>query len=218
VLVSFLIPGPENTPVRAALVTLGSVTALALPLILPVIPPGSAKATAVLAGGCFWGVEAVYEHVRGVKSVTSGYAVPATGEPTMRPAQPGYVEAVRIDYDPDQISYSRLLAIFFSVAHDPTQLNRQGPDVGPEYRSVILVSGEAERSTARAYIDSLQAARVFPRPITTEVAPLKSFRIAEWQHQDYVARNPRAPYVVLNDAPKLEELRRRFPDLYREGK
>jgi peptide-methionine (S)-S-oxide reductase len=184
-----------------------------------VYPSEAAKSIAVLAGGCFWGVEAVYEHVRGVKSVVSGYAVPAAapnGEPTMKPAKPGYVEAVRIEYDPGEISYARLLEIFFLVAHDPTQRDRQGPDIGPEYRSVVLVGNEADRGVATAYLDSLQNAKVFSRPITTEVAPLKSFKVAEDFHQDYVVRNPSAPYVVVNDLPKLQELRRRFPDLYRD--
>ena len=180
-------------------------------------PSSAAKSTAVLAGGCFWGVEAVYEHVRGVKSVISGYAVPApSGEPTMKAAKPGYVEAVRIEYDPGEISYARLLEIFFLVAHDPTQRDRQGPDIGPEYRSVVLTVNEADRSVAAAYLDSLQNAKVFSRPITTEVAPLKSFKAAEDFHQDYVVKNPTAPYVVVNDLPKLQELRRRFPDLYRD--
>ena len=186
---------------------------------VPVPRVEAAKATAVLAGGCFWGVEAVFEHVRGVKSVVSGYAVPASapkGEPTMKPAKPGYVEAVLIEYDPGEISYGRLLEIFFLVAHDPTQGDRQGPDVGPEYRSVILVRNEADRSIATAYRDSLENAKVFSKPITTEVASLKSFRVAEDFHQDYVVRNPTAPYVIVNDRPKLEELRRRFPDLYRD--
>jgi peptide-methionine (S)-S-oxide reductase len=210
---------------------LAALAALAFPLLMPgpvapdspgmtVRSPETAKATVVLAGGCFWGVEAIYEHVRGVKSVVSGYAVAATAatdEPTMQPARPGYVEAVRIEYDPGTISYDRLLEIFFLVAHDPTQRDRQGPDIGPEYRSVILVASDAERGAATAYRDSLESAEVFPRPIVTEVAPLKSFKVAEWYHQDYVARNPRAQYVILNDLPKLEELRRRFPDLYRAG-
>jgi peptide-methionine (S)-S-oxide reductase len=175
----------------------------------------SGKATTVLAGGCFWGVEAVFEHVRGVKSVTSGYAVPEVAEPTMKPAAGDYVEAVRIEYDPEQIGYGKLLEIFFTVAHDPTQGDRQGPDVGPEYRSVILTANAAERSLATAYLDSLESAGGFPRPITTQISALKSFKVAEPAHQDYVARHPRAPYVVVNDAPKLDHLRRLFPDLYR---
>ena len=190
--------------------------AFALPFLTPTNPPTPAKTTAVLAGGCFWGVEAVYEHVRGVKSVTSGYAVPLPAEPAMKPAAGDYVEAVRIEYDPELIGYARLLDIFFTVAHDPTQGNRQGPDVGPEYRSVILTSNEAEQALAAAFIDSLTSAGVFSRPITTQVSGLKSFKVAEAVHQDYVARNPRAPYVVVNDAPKLDHLRRVFPDLFRD--
>jgi peptide-methionine (S)-S-oxide reductase len=201
--------------VRAIRLKTGSLLALALPLLVPNPHPQTAKATAVLAGGCFWGVEAVYEHVRGVKSVVSGYAVPAENEPTMKPAKGEYVEAVRIEYDPGQIGYARLLEIFFSVAHDPTQGDRQGPDIGREYRSVILVGSDVEEATARAFVDSLRTTGVFSRPITTEIATLKSFKVAEPFHQDYVARNPRSPYVVANDAPKLEHLRQQFPDLYR---
>lgn len=182
----------------------------------PLHPSNSAKATAVLAGGCFWGVESVYEHVRGVKSVVSGFAVPAAGESSMKPAQGDYVEAVRIEYDPAEVSYSKLLEIFFAVAHDPTQGDRQGPDVGPEYRSMILPGNEEERATAQQMVDSLQSAKAFPRAMTTEIAALKSFKVADEFHQDYVAKNPRAPYVVVNDAPKLEHLRQLFPTLYRD--
>lgn len=194
----------------------------AVPAFLPLVPlllathySTPAKATAVLAGGCFWGVEAVYEHVTGVKSVVSGFAVPAQGEATMKPAQSDYVEAVRIEYDPAQISYAKLLEIFFAVAHDPTQGDRQGPDVGPEYRSVVLTDAADEKAIAQQMMDSLVAAKVYPRPITTQIVGLKSFKVAEELHQDYVAKNPRAPYVVVNDAPKLEHLKQLYPTLYR---
>lgn len=191
------------------------VLVLSFPLALVLRPAEAPKSTAILAGGCFWGVEAVYEHVRGVKSVVSGYAVPAS-QPTMKPAKGGYVEAVRIEYDSTQISYPKLLEIFFTVAHDPTQGDRQGPDIGPEYRSVILAGNESEEAVAQAYVDSLRGSGAFSRPITTEVANLKSFKVAEAIHQDYVARNPTAPYVVINDAPKIDRLRQRYPDLYRD--
>ena len=170
------------------------------------------SATAVFAGGCFWGVESVFEHVRGIKSATSGYAVPAAGSA----ADSSYAEAVRVVYDPSRVTYRQLLEIYFLVAHDPTQRNRQGPDVGPEYRSVIFVSDDEQRGAARAYLDSLTAARVYPRPIVTEVLPLGRFRVAEEFHQDYAAKHPTDAYIVYNDAPKLVVLRRRYPDLFKE--
>ena len=169
-------------------------------------------AVAVLAGGCYWGVESVFHHVRGIRSATSGYAlpVPAGG----RAAPP--VEAVRLEYDPAQISFRRILDVFFSVVHDPTEVDRQGPDVGPEYRSMIFAAGDAQRAEARAAIDSLAAARVYPRPIATEIAALRVFQIVEPSQQDYAARHPDDPYIVTNDAPKLAALRRLFPRLYRD--
>jgi len=179
------------------------------PGVRAVAPPA---AVAVLAGGCYWGVESVFRHVRGVRSATSGFAVPREhrGTDTLPPA-----EAVRIVYDPARISYRRLLAVFFTVAHDPTEVDRQGPDVGPEYRSIVFVAGAEERRIARAVVDSLGAARVFSRPIVTEIATLGSFQTADPAQQDYAARHPTDPYIVANDAPKLRALRRRFPALYR---
>lgn len=194
----------------------GVLLAAAISSLTPDRPATPAKATAVLAGGCFWGVEAVYEHVRGVKSVVSGFAVPVSGAATMKPAKGDYVEAVRIEYDPARLSYAKLLEIFFAVAHDPTQVDRQGPDVGPEYRSVILTDDANERTLAQQMIDSLQTAKVYPRPVATQIAGLKSFKVAEDFHQDYVAKNPREPYVVINDAPKLDHLRQLYPTLFRD--
>jgi peptide-methionine (S)-S-oxide reductase len=164
----------------------------------------------VLAGGCYWGVESVFRHVRGVRSATSGYALPASGRLLVQ-----RVEAVRVVYDPSQISYQQILEVFFSVVHDPTELDRQGPDVGPEYRSMVFAEGDRDRQVVRAYIDSLSAAHVFPRPIVTEVAALRGFQVVEESQQDYAARHPTDPYIVANDAPKLDALRRRFPQLYR---
>ena len=166
--------------------------------------------TVVLAGGCFWGVEAVFEHVRGVKSVTSGYAT-ADGSD-----RKGFAEAVRIVYDPAQIRYEQLLEVFFLVAHDPTQVDRQGPDVGPRYRSIVFVADDAERRIVGDYLDSLRTHATFTTPIVTEIAALRSFRIAEDFHQDYAQRHPQSAYVVVNDLPKLAALRRRFPALYRQ--
>jgi peptide-methionine (S)-S-oxide reductase len=181
-----------------------------LSILLPAaLATGAPKQTAVFAGGCFWGVEAVFEHLRGVESATSGYATPV-GDPK------GFAEAVRVVYDPDRISYDQLLQVFFLVAHDPTEIDRQGPDVGPRYRSIVFVRGEAERAAVRTALDSLRARRVYSTPIATEVAALRTFRIAEDFHQDYVIHHPQEAYVVINDLPKLAELRRRYPTLYQE--
>lgn len=185
----------------------------------PAIHPPAAKATMVLAGGCFWGVEAVYRHVKGVKTVVSGFAVPEVatgGEPSMAGTKSTYAEAVRIEYDPAVVSYDQLMAIFFTVAHDPTQVGRQGPDVGPEYRSVIFAISAVERTQAEQVLARYKADSAFTRPITTEVSMLRAFKVAEASHQDYVAKNPRSPYVILNDAPKLQHLEREFPELYKK--
>ena len=174
--------------------------------------------TAVFAAGCFWGIEAVFKHVNGVISSTSGYsggsADSATYEKVSR-GSTGHAEAVKVVYDPSKISYGRLLKILFSVAHDPTQLNRQGPDTGTQYRSAIFFASEEQRKIARAYIDQLQGARVYPKPVVTQVTPLKAFYQAEDYHLDYLARNPYQPYIVINDLPKLAALKKEFPELYR---
>lgn len=180
-------------------------------LLLGAIAPPREMATrsAVFAGGCFWGVESVFEHLTGVQSVTSGYATPDGHDGK------GFAEAVRVVYDPARISYTQLLEVFFLVAHDPTQVDRQGPDVGPRYRSLIFVRDTSERRLALRYLDSLRLSRTFSAPIATEIAGLRQFRIAEEYHQDYVDRHPQEAYVVVNDVPKLAALRRRFPALYR---
>jgi peptide-methionine (S)-S-oxide reductase len=175
----------------------------------------SNASVAVLAGGCYWGMEYVFDHVRGVKHVTSGFAIPVTDQGGRFE---GAAEAVRIEYDPTVVSYRQLLDIYFSVAHDPTQLNRQGPDVGPNYRSIVFPDGDAERGLVRAYIDSLGAAHVYQRPIVTKVAALQSFESAEPSEQRYAERHPHSPYILINDAPKVRALRERFPALYRKGK
>lgn len=183
----------------------------------PFMPRVAAKVTAVFAGGCFWGVEAVFEHLRGVKSATSGYATPlVAAADSTSPSHRGVVEAVRVEYDPTQISYEQLVRVFFLVAHDPTEVDRQGPDVGPQYRSIVFVVDDSERRTVLATIDSLQARRVYTAPIVTQVLPLRSFQIAEDFHQDFVSHHLRDAYVVVNDLPKLADLRRRFPALYLE--
>ena len=178
---------------------------------------GKTTETAVLAGGCFWGVEGVYEHVKGVTNVVSGYAGGTAQNPTydqVSTGSTGHAEAVRITYDPSVITYGQLLKIFFSVVHDPTQVNRQGPDVGTQYRSGIYYSNDEQKRIAQAYVAQLQAAKAFPRPIATELAPLKTFYMAEAYHQDFMARNPSYPYIVVHDKPKVEALQKQFPERY----
>ncbi len=175
------------------------------------------KQTAVFAGGCFWGVEAVFEHVKGVVTVTSGYSggTAATANYEMvGTGKTGHAEAVKIIYDPSQVSYKQLLKIFFSAAHDPTELNRQGPDVGTHYRSAIFYSNEEQKRLAQDHIDELTRAKAFARPIVTQVAPLDACYQAERYHQDYMERHPDEPYIVIHDKPKLETLRKLFADLY----
>jgi peptide-methionine (S)-S-oxide reductase len=174
--------------------------------------------TAVLAGGCFWGVDAVFKHVKGVSSVVSGYSggSAATADyETVSTGSTGHAESVKITYDPSQIAYSDLLRIFFSVATDPTELNRQGPDTGTQYRSVIFYANGQQRQIATAYIDQLDKAKVFSGPIVTQVVPLKAFYPAEQYHQNFLERHPDNPYIVFNDLPKLRELQKQFPNLYK---
>lgn len=175
--------------------------------------------TAVLAGGCFWGVEAVFEHVRGVINVTSGYSggFDKTADyERVSTGETGHAESVRITYDPSQITYGQLLKVFFAVAHDPTELNRQGPDVGTQYRSAIFYTDEEQKRIAEGYISQLNRAKAFKRPIVTQVAAFDSFYQAEPYHQDYVSHHPTQPYIVVNDLPKLKALRIQFPSLYVE--
>lgn len=177
-------------------------------------PEPPARATLVLAGGCFWGVEAVFEHLRGVHSVTSGYAHYGARTSSVRSQIP--IEAVRIVYDPVRITHRQLLEIFFAVAHDPTSRDRQGPDVGPEYRAVIFYESQEERRSSDEYRAELSRLGRFARPIVTEVQRLASFAVAEPFHQDYAARHPDEPYIQQNDQPKLLRLKQQFPALYRE--
>jgi peptide-methionine (S)-S-oxide reductase len=178
---------------------------------------GKGQATAVFAGGCFWGVDAVFKHVKGVTSATSGYSGGASKTAQYElvgTGATGHAEAVQVVYDPSQISYGQLLRVFFSVAHDPTQLNRQGPDVGTQYRSAIFYADPDQQRVAKAYIAQLEQAKSFSRPIVTEVAPLNAFYPAEAYHQNYLAQHPENMYIVINDLPKIGELRKQFPDLY----
>ncbi len=172
---------------------------------------------AVFAGGCFWGVQGVFEHVRGVKKVYAGYS---GGERNtaryemVGTGQTGHAESVEVTYDPTQITYGQLLQVFFSVAHDPTQFNRQGPDTGAQYRSAIFYSDATQQSIARAYIEQLDKAKAFPKKIVTQVDSLKGFYKAEDYHQDFLIHNPRYPYIVYNDLPKIDNLKSLFPVIY----
>jgi len=191
----------------------------AAPLPAPVADatPASGPQTAVFAGGCFWGVEAVFRHTKGVTKAVSGYAGGTKGEADYETVSSGrtrHAESVQVTYDPAQVSYGELLRIFFSVAHDPTQLNRQGPDHGPQYRSAIFTTTDDQKRVAQAYIAQLTAAKAFPQPIVTEVAPLPAFYAAEDYHQDYLAKHPNQPYIVFNDLPKLAALKEQFPARY----
>lgn len=199
----------------------GAETAIPAPAVDAQPAPKTAhgKETAVVAGGCFWGMQAVFQHTRGVLSVTSGY----TGGTKVNPAYEevssettGHAESVKIVYDPAQITYGQLLRIFFSAGHDPTQLNRQGPDEGTQYRSAIFYAGEEQKKIAEAYIAQLDAAKVYPRKIVTQVAPLKVFYPAEEYHQNYLTLHPTQPYIVINDLPKIEFLKKAYPELYRK--
>jgi peptide-methionine (S)-S-oxide reductase len=173
---------------------------------------------AVFAGGCFWGVEAVFEHTKGVKRVESGYSggsAPTADYTLVSSGRTAHAEAVRIVYDPAQVSYGQLLKVFFSVAHDPTQLNRQGPDTGPQYRSEVFTTSPVQQRIATAYIDQLDASKRFAKPIVTKVGSLKAFYPAEAYHQDYARLNPNEPYIVINDAPKVVALQKLLPEFYR---
>jgi peptide-methionine (S)-S-oxide reductase len=180
-------------------------------------PTKPGQQTAVIAGGCFWGIQAVFQHVKGVTNATSGYSGggASTAEyEVVSTGLTGHAESVKITYDPSQITYGELLRVFFSVAHDPTELNRQGPDSGTQYRSVIFYDNDEEKRIAEAYIAQLAQAKVFQRRIVTQVVPLKAFYPAEAYHQDYATHHPDSPYIMFNDAPKVAHLKQQFPDLY----
>jgi len=173
--------------------------------------------TAVFAGGCFWGVEAVFDHVKGVKRAISGYAGGQLTNPSyeqVSTGETGHAESVEVIYDPSQVSYGKLLQIFFSVAHDPTQLNRQGPDHGTQYRSAIFYRNAQQQQVAESYIKQLTTAKTFSRPIVTQVAKLSGFYRAEEYHQHYLEQHPNQLYIVINDKPKLVALKKQFPDIY----
>jgi peptide-methionine (S)-S-oxide reductase len=180
--------------------------------------PQTMSEIAILAGGCFWGMQGVFQHVAGVTSAVSGYAGGAADTAHYKMVSTGttgHAESVRITFDPRRISYGRILQIYFSVAHDPTELDRQGPDVGTQYRSAIFPFSEEQTRVAKAYIAQLDQAKMFDALVVTTIEPSRGFYPAEDYHQDFVVHNPRYPYVVLNDVPKIETLKHLFPDLYR---
>src|SRR5471032_2478941 len=190
---------------------------LPLPAVDP--PPGPAtSAVVVLAGGCFWGVQGVFQHVKGVTSAVSGYAggeKKTADYDTVSTGRTGHAESVSVTYDPRQISYGRLLQIFFSVVHDPTELNRQGPDTGTQYRSAIFPIDAAQADVAKAYIAQLDQAHAFKKAIVTKIEPGRAFYPAEAYHQDFLTRNPTYPYIAINDLPKIDDLKKLMPELYR---
>jgi peptide-methionine (S)-S-oxide reductase len=217
------------SPLRRFALLLGALALSACALgaepatVIPAPTVDNAKAagpmqTAILAGGCFWGVQGVYQHVRGVKKVLSGYAggdKSTAKYQTVGTGRTGHAESVEIQFDPSAVTYGELLQIFFSVVHDPTQLNRQGPDVGTQYRSAIFYTDDTQKKIADAYIAQLGKAKVFDRPIVTTVTKNTGFYAAEDYHQDFLVNNPRNPYIVINDLPKVRNLEKLFPDVYR---
>jgi peptide-methionine (S)-S-oxide reductase len=206
--------------------TLGTVLSLAMVCAAasrsfpapPASPAESASGpqTAVFAGGCFWGVEGVFEKVKGVTNAVSGYSggeAKTAHYETVENGRTGHAESVQVTYDPSKVSYGQLLEVFFAVAHDPTEKNRQGPDTGPQYRSVIFYANEQQKQIAETYIHEIDAAKVFHAAIVTEVVPLRAFYPAESYHQKFLQRNPDYPYIVYNDLPKLDHLKKQFPEL-----
>ncbi len=194
-----------------------SSTALPDPALNAPLASTEGEITAVFAGGCFWGVEAVFEHVKGVTDVRSGYSggsAPTANYERVSTGETDHAESVQITFDPSKITYGQLLKVFFSVAHDPTQLNRQGPDTGAHYRSVIFYANDEQKRIAESYISQLDQAKVFRRPVVTQVVALQSFYEAEEYHQDYAVKHPNQPYIVIHDLPKVENLRKQFPELY----
>lgn len=192
-------------------------TALPNPKVDESVAGAKSSETVVLSGGCFWGIQAVFEHVKGVVKATAGYSggtIKNPGYELVSTGTTGYAESVEVVYDPSQITFGELLKIFFSVAHDPTELNRQGPDDGTQYRSAIFYENPEQERIARAYVAQLTAAKTFSQPIVTQIAPLKTFYRAEDYHQDYLVKHPDNPYIVYNDLPKIANLKKQFPKLY----
>jgi peptide-methionine (S)-S-oxide reductase len=190
------------------------------PAVDAALTTAKSEQTAVVAGGCFWGIQAVFQHVKGVTSATSGYSggnAKTADYELVSTGLTGHAESVKITYDASQITYGQLLRVFFSVAHDPTELNRQGPDEGSQYRSVIFYGNDEQKRIAEAYVAQLGSQKTFARPIVTQIVPLKAFYTAEAYHQNYAAIHPDSPYIVYNDAPKVAHLKQEFPDLYHDN-
>jgi peptide-methionine (S)-S-oxide reductase len=179
--------------------------------------PATGEEKVVFAGGCFWGIQAVFEHVKGVKRATAGYSGGTVKSPSyeqVSSGETGHAESVEVIYDPSKITFGQLLKVFFSVAHDPTELNRQGPDWGTQYRSAIFYETPDQQRIAQAYVDQLTQAKAFSHPIVTQIVPFKAFYRAEDYHQDYLVYHPDSPYIIINDLPKIANLKKEFPDLY----
>ena len=215
-----MLRGSRRSRARLALaLTLAAVTAGAIPGGAGHAEAAPGEETVVFAGGCFWGVQAVFQRVKGVTKAVSGYAGGSAGTARyelVSRGTTGHAESVEVTWDPARVSYAQLLQVFFTVAHDPTELDRQGPDVGTQYRSAIFFMTPAQKTGAQAYMDQLAAAKKFPRAIVTQVVPLAGFYRAEDYHQDYFNRHPDEPYIVFNDWPKVDSLRKAFPSLYVE--
>ena len=187
------------------------------PVVDAPLAAASGEQVAIVAGGCFWGLEAVFEHVKGVKGVVVGYsggAAKTAHYEVVSSGKTGHAESVKITYDPSQISYGQLLKVFFAVAHDPTELNRQGPDTGTQYRSAIFYANEDQKRIAQAYVEQLNKAKAFDAPVVTQITALDNFYKAEAYHQNYAAQHPDEPYIYINDLPKVESLRKQLPELY----
>jgi peptide-methionine (S)-S-oxide reductase len=198
--------------------TTTAAVAIPNPVIDEPIATAKGQETVVLAGGCFWGIQSVFEHVKGVKSATAGYAGGTVKNPSYEQVSSGatgHAESVKIVYDPSKVTFGQLLKVFFSVAHDPTELDRQGPDSGTQYRSAIFFTSDTQQRIAKAYIDQLNGAKVYPQPIVTELTAYSAFYPAEDYHQDFAEKNPYNTYIMMNDAPKVANLKKELPDLYK---
>jgi peptide-methionine (S)-S-oxide reductase len=203
---------------RGSVVASEKVTALPKPAVDEPLASAPGQETAVVAGGCFWGIQAVFQHVKGVTDATSGYAGGSAENAKyelVSGGDTGHAESVRVTFDPSQVTYGQLLKVFFSVAHDPTELNHQGADEGTQYRSAVFYTDADQKRVTDAYVAQLGRAKAFPDRIVTEIVPLKAFYPAEDYHQNYATRHPDNPYIVFNDAPKVTHLQKLFPDLYR---
>src|SRR5262245_9820955 len=189
-------------------------------LVTPLAATAADQDTAFFAGGCFWGVEAVFEHVKGVKMAISGFSGGSAKSPSYEEVSngsTGHAESVEVIYDPSKVTYEQLLEVFFTVAHDPTELNRQGPDVGPQYRSAIFYRNDQEKQAAQSYVADLTQKKMYPKPIVTSIEAFKGFYAAEEYHQNYMDKHPDSAYIVYNDAPKLEHPKQQFPALYKKN-